>query len=222
MDISTAVQGRRSIRNFRREPVDKEVIARILDQARWAPSWGNTQSWIFYVLTGEPLEEFRAANRRRLLQGAPFAPDVPMHETWPEPIKRRYGELGKVLLTALGVAREDKEGRARFYAEMADLFGAPYLLVACLPRAIRVEYGLFDLGLIVENICLLAHGEGLGTCIMAAAVGYPDLLRQAASIGDDLRIVMAVALGWPNSSAPVNNFLRPRLATEEFVHWVGF
>ena len=78
MDVSEAVAERRSIRCFKPDEVPEHLIREILDQARWSPSWGNTQPWEFYILTGEKLAEFRAANRKNLRNRIPEAPDVPI------------------------------------------------------------------------------------------------------------------------------------------------
>jgi len=220
MELEAAVRGRRSIRKFRADIIPKSVIEEILEAARWAPSWGNTQVWEFYVLTGKPLEAFRKANSEKLAAGEPFRPDVPMPEIWPEHMKKRYGELGRILLATLGVKREDKEGRNRFYGEMALLFDAPCLLVACIPKDTLVEYAMLDVGLITQTICLVARGKGVGTCIMAAAVGYPDVLRKIAPIPENRRIIVSIAMGYPENADPINNFERPRAALSEFVRWV--
>ena len=220
MELEAAVRGRRSIRKFRAGSIPKSVVEEILDAARWAPSWGNTQVWEFYVITGKPLEAFRKENRENLAAGKPFRPDVPMPEIWPEHMKKRYGELGRIFLSTLGVKREDKEGRKRLYGEMALLFGAPCLVVACIPRDTLVEYAMLDVGLITQTLCLVAHGKGVGTCIMAAAVGYPDVLRRVALIPESRRIVVSIAMGYPESADPVNQFERPRAGLSEFVRWV--
>jgi nitroreductase len=80
---------------------------------------------------------------------------------------------------------------------------------------------MLDIGLIVQTLCLLAHGQGLGTLIMAAAVQYPDLIREIASIPEDRRIVVGIALGYPDLAHEINNFERERAHLDEFVHWVG-
>jgi len=59
MDIENAVRERRSIRMFKPDPVPKEIIGQILEEARWSPSWGNTQPWELYVVTGDILERFK-------------------------------------------------------------------------------------------------------------------------------------------------------------------
>jgi nitroreductase len=120
----------------------------------------------------------------------------------------------------MGIEREDKEGRKRLYQEMAVLFGAPCLLVACISKDVSVEYAMLDIGLIIQTVCLLACDRGLGTCIMAASVGYPDLLRKFASIPQDRRIIIGVAMGYPDQDFPLNAFERTRVDIRECVTWV--
>lgn len=45
------VQQRRSIRRFKSDPIPPEIIEKILEVARWAPSGFSTQPWEFVVLT---------------------------------------------------------------------------------------------------------------------------------------------------------------------------
>ena len=221
MELGDVVKGRRSIRKFKQNGISRKVIYEILETARWAPSWGNTQPWEFYVLTGKPLDDFRKANHELFLKDRPFTPDVPMPEVWPAHLKKRYGELGQIILTTLNIKREDKEARKKLYENMAVLVGAPCLLVAGVPRDTRIEYAMLDVGLILQTICLAAHQKGIGTCIMAAAVGHPELLREILSIPEDRRIVIGVALGYPDQSYPINSFERKRASVDEYVKWVG-
>jgi nitroreductase len=220
MELEDAVRDRRSTRKFTDKGIPEVIVEEILNAARWSPSWGNTQPWEFYVLTGRPLAEFKEANGRMLEEGLPPSPDIPMPEAWPAALKARYGELGKGMLDMLGINRADKDARNQLYASMASLFGAPCMIVACIPRESLVEYAMLDVGLVVQTICLLAHDKGLGTCIMAAAVRYPDRLRKIASIPDDRRIVVAIALGYPDPDYPLNRFERKRAEIRELVHWV--
>ena len=99
MELAVAIKGRRSIRKFTKQDVPKSVITEILDLARWSPSWGNTQPWFLHVLTGKTLAEFKEMNLRQAMAGVPIEPDVPMLEKWPESMKARYGQLGKVVLS---------------------------------------------------------------------------------------------------------------------------
>ncbi|MEE9912436.1 MAG: nitroreductase family protein [Deltaproteobacteria bacterium] len=220
MELTAAVKGRRSIRKFKSEDVPKQVIAEILEVARWSPSWGNTQPWDLFVLTGKAMADFKAMNVRQTLAGEPIASDVPMLEKWPEAMKARYGALGKVVLSAQGIARDDKAGRDRYYHDMVSAFDAPCMILACISRDNLVEYQMLDIGLITQTICLAAHDKGLGTCLLAAAARYPAAIRKLAAIPDDRKIVVGIALGYPDPSSPLNHFERERAGMEEFVHWV--
>ena len=44
---------RRSIRKFKKEPIDMKIILKILDIARWAPSAKNRQPWEFIIITNK-------------------------------------------------------------------------------------------------------------------------------------------------------------------------
>lgn len=53
MDAIEMIKGRRSVRKFRSEKVDRAVMTEIVDLARWAPSWANTQI-ARYTLVDDP------------------------------------------------------------------------------------------------------------------------------------------------------------------------
>jgi nitroreductase len=221
MDLQTAVRKRRSIRKFKPDPIPRKLLEDLLDTARWAPSWGNTQPWEIYVITGEPLEAFRKANVESVANGEPLRNDIPMPEKWPEEMKMRYMDIGRSVVTSLGLKREDKEGRRQHQLNMAALFGAPCLVIAAVPKDVLVEYAMLDVGLLLQTIALTAHGKGLGTCIMASAVHYADHLRKYGRIPADRRIIMGVAAGYPDNEVPLNRFERQRAGLEAFVKWVG-
>ena len=50
MEVLEAIKGRRSIRKYKPTPVDDKTLELVLDAARWAPSWANTQCWRFVVV----------------------------------------------------------------------------------------------------------------------------------------------------------------------------
>jgi nitroreductase len=50
LDILESIKNRRSIRKFKIDPIDDKTIETILDAARLAPSWTNTQCWRFIVV----------------------------------------------------------------------------------------------------------------------------------------------------------------------------
>ena len=50
MELFDAINKRRSIRRFKPDPVEDEKIELVLEAARQAPSWANTQCWRFIVV----------------------------------------------------------------------------------------------------------------------------------------------------------------------------
>jgi nitroreductase len=57
MDVMEAIKGRRSIRQFTDQPIEKEKLQKLLEAARWAPSGGNLQTWRFVVVTSPSQRE---------------------------------------------------------------------------------------------------------------------------------------------------------------------
>lgn len=51
LDILQFLKSRRSIRKFIDKPVEPQLVARLLEAARYAPSAGNCQPWRFVVVT---------------------------------------------------------------------------------------------------------------------------------------------------------------------------
>jgi len=95
------------------------------------------------------------------------------------------------------------------------------MILVCLGKSLKIEYAMLDVGLIMQTICLLAHDKGLGTCMLAASVRYPWLLREMLPIPEDRVIVIGAAMGYPDRESPVNNFERKRAELDEFVTWVS-
>jgi len=56
MEVLEAIKTRRSIRKYKATPVDDKTIQLVLEAARWAPSWANTQCWRFIVVRDSNLK----------------------------------------------------------------------------------------------------------------------------------------------------------------------
>jgi len=50
LKVSEAILKRRSVRKFKADPVPAELLEKILEAGRWAPSAGNLQPWIFVAV----------------------------------------------------------------------------------------------------------------------------------------------------------------------------
>jgi nitroreductase len=53
MDVFQAVKERRSIRSFLQKDIPRDVLSKLIDALRWAPSAGNLQSRKFYIISDE-------------------------------------------------------------------------------------------------------------------------------------------------------------------------
>jgi nitroreductase len=50
VELMEVIKGRRSIRKYRPDPVPDEVLQKVFEGVRWAPSWANTQCWEVIVV----------------------------------------------------------------------------------------------------------------------------------------------------------------------------
>ena len=213
---------RRSIRRYQDRPVADTVVAEILAESRWAPSAGNTQSTVVFVVTDAALESTKAALLEAAENDSPPAPDIEPAAQWPEPYKSRMADLFETR-NAFVAAEREKHGAAPGKttqsprAVMAGLFGAPVLLLLAIDKEVSPPYGCFDAGLLAQTIALSAHARGLGTCIMTSTVRAADALHRALPETEGTALVAAITLGYPDLDAPINRFPRERVTPDEFV-----
>lgn len=66
MELIEAVKGRRSIREFKKDPVPRETVIDVLEAGNWAPSAKNGHQWRFTVLTGESKDMYNQMFRDHL------------------------------------------------------------------------------------------------------------------------------------------------------------
>lgn len=57
MNAVDCIKSRRSIRNYKEEQIPQEVIREVVDLARFAPSWKNTQIARYYVVQSAELKK---------------------------------------------------------------------------------------------------------------------------------------------------------------------
>lgn len=63
VSVKQAILERRSIKKFNGQPVEKQAVLQILDDAKWAPNHGNRQPWRVVVAADEKLAEVHALLR---------------------------------------------------------------------------------------------------------------------------------------------------------------
>jgi nitroreductase len=223
MDIIEAILNRRSIRNFKAEPVPEELLDRLIETGRWSPSGSNTQPWEFIVLGGEVLAEVKARLMKAMKPGqggmpGGAHPDIP-YPPMPEPYSGRQRALGKQMQAYLTGAGSQTKPDPRTAA--GNFFGAPNAIIVCVDREISPRSYL-GLGMIAQTLCLAALSYGLGTCIMSMVAYWPEIYREMFHVPDSRIIAFGIAVGYPDLEAPVNNFPRTREPLDAFVQWHGF
>ena len=223
MEILEAIRTRRSIRGFKPEPVSKEVLAEILEIACRAPSAMNSQPWEFFVLSGKTLDAVRQRNIQCIRSGMSPEPD---HRAmgWPQDSVYRQRQVGlaKQLFQLMGIHREDMAKRMEWMERGFRYFDAPASIVVVSDRRLTETGPLLDIGGVIQNICLAALACGLGTCVEDQGVLYPRILREIAGIPESKRIIMAIAIGYPDWGFPANAVKTEREPLSNLTTWVGF
>ncbi len=56
-DLMDIIQNRRSIRRYQEKAIPDDILDKLLEAARWAPSWANTQCWHFVVVKDNEIKK---------------------------------------------------------------------------------------------------------------------------------------------------------------------
>ena len=191
-----------------------------MGDALHTPSWANTQPWEIYVAAGQVLKNIRVTSLERTNAKAPSDPDVPFPAAWPASCRERTKELtaGRAAVRAVGT--EDPASHHDFLMANRGFFGAPCVVYLCMDRMLG-PWSMFDLGAICHSITLAAQHHGVDSAIAINLVTYPDLLRAALDIPDNLLIVIGIALGYADPNDPEDSFRSTRRSLDETVTFVG-
>ncbi len=223
MDVLQAIKERRSIRSFKQDPVPQKVLQEILEISCRAPSAMNSQPWEFTVLSGEMLEKVKQANVEKLRSGESPHPEHAVGN-WPSDsvFRKRQVDLAKQLFQIMGIERDDKEKRTQWMERGFRYFDAPAAIIICVDSVLDEAAPLLDIGAVMQNITLAALAYDLGTCIEDQGVMYPEILRELVNIPESKRIIIAIAIGYPDWEFPANKIETPRLSLDANTSWYGF
>ena len=217
------VNGRRSIRGFKPDPVPRALIEEILALAMRTPSSLNTQPWNFTVLTGEPLDRIRQGNTERNLAGVPHSREFRLGEEYGGVHRERQIEIAKQLFGAMDIAREDKAKRHDWVLRGFRQFDAPVSIVVTYDRVLLgSDIAPFDCGAVTTALVNAAWSRGLGCVINSQGIMQSPVVREHAGIPDDQVIQTCVAMGWPDDTFPANAVVSRRKPVSEAARFVGF
>ena len=134
MEVLEAIKTRRSIRRYKPDPIDDKALQTVLEAARWAPSWKNTQCWRFIIVRDSSIKAEIANCLIKSKRDDTLVDNPASTAIIQAPILIvACAELGKSGLHA-GVFATDKG-----------------------------DWYMFDVALAMQNLALAAHALGLGT-----------------------------------------------------------
>jgi nitroreductase len=189
VDLGEAMRTTASVRAFRPEPVDDDVLVRILDQARFAGSGGNRQGWHVVVVRDPAV--------RRALRDL-YRP------VWAEYVEARQRGLVAYSVDWTPPAAPPEP----FPNEFADhLDEVPVLLLVCADlRTLAVTDGDLERPSIVagasvypfvQNVLLAARAEGLGGVLTTLLARAEPAVAPLIGLPPTHALVAALALGHP-------------------------
>jgi nitroreductase len=220
MELLRGIQTRRSIRGYTSKLVSNSVLKKILGAAKNAPSYTNTQPWEMTVVTGKKREELIQKLYEVAQSKKRGSPHLPFPKAWPEPMRKRLLLHMTGRWEAAGVHRGDQEGKRMLFLRNFQFFHAPVVFMVYMDGRLG-EWSIFDLGLFVQNLCLAAHAVGLGTCIQAVPMVYPEVIAKCLGIPSSRKIVIAISAGYEDKKAPINRYRSEKKGIEEWVNWLG-
>ena len=189
-------------RSFDSRPVAAEVLHEIVSLAARAPSAGKTQGWHLVVLEGHDTSRFwditLPAERRATFrwQGLLRAPVIALAFADPQAYVQRYAEPDK---------------RRSGLGEGVDAWPTPYWTV--------------DSAMALNTLLLAAEDVGLGALFFAVFSGEAEL-RAVLHIPDELQLLGALALGWPDQPRSQRgdglSATRARRSADEIIHRGGW
>lgn len=205
MDFRTVLETAGTCRFYKSDPVPDDVLQRVFDGTRWAPTGGNRQG-VRFVLVRDPAKKTRLKEL--------YLP------AWEQYLGRAVARPGAPLPALLE--------RADHFARNLDAI--PVLVVVCaqLGDLLATDRHLGRLSIVggasvypsVQNLILSARAEGLGTALTTLLCAVEPDVKSLLQIPADVATAAMVALGYPERGFPKKLARRP-LAESCFVDRYG-
>jgi nitroreductase len=202
MDLIETLRSTGAVREFEDRSVDRDVMARVLDTARFAPNGGNQQSWRV-VLVEDP--EVRAGMRDLYVPG--WLEYLEMRKAGVQPWAPIGDPDGEAAAVERARALTDDEA-----ASMAGGFAAHFdqvPVMAVVLADLRLLAGTDrDLGRytlvggasvypFVWSILLAARAEGLGGVVTTMTTTREPEVKALLHVPDEFAVAAVLALGYP-------------------------
>jgi nitroreductase len=212
-DILEVISTRKSIRRYKPDPIPDEIILKVLEAARWAPTGENYQPWRFIVIKNQETKN-KIGNLAKMGSGSRMTAWYCLGE-----MQRRFEEIQDPDKRA-EVLRFMYSGEVSEFAKQAPVVIA--VIGSLMEGSVDVPY---DLSACIENMLLEAHSLGLGACWVHGPVAstrdalkFKKILKIPTGMGE-YKVLAYVAIGWP---AEARRHPRPKKPLEELVYWEEF
>ena len=225
MNVTDALNSRLSVRDFLPTPVPVALIRQVLTTAARAPSGGNVQPWQIDVLAGGRLDALKALMQTRLAEvAAGDRSEAPEYDIYPKELVSPHRDyrfkVGEDMYARLGIPRDDKPARLRWFARNYQFFGAPMALFCSVDRRMGPPQWS-DLGMFLQSVMLLLREAGLDSCPQECWAVYPRTVGGFIGMPAERMLFTGMAIGQRNPDHPVNGLVSDRAAVDSFVRFHG-
>ena len=212
MQFQEIIRNRRSIRCFTDQPIPRETLTDIVEEAQRTPSWANSQPWRVRIATGRTLASIKEEHRAASEQGVRGRPDFStMHrESWDKKSRGNMGGWNTHLRSYLGEGHSGDFGEAQ-----QTLFNAAAIIYLSIARDSSL-WSVFDLGAFSQSLMFSAVARELGTMSAYETVKYPHIVRKWMEVPEDEAVAMGIAVGYPDEHM-INRFITKREPLESML-----
>jgi len=217
MDVASAILNRFSVRGFKPERVDQELLNHIFETARWAPSNCNIQSWHVNVVSGALKDKLSKLLVAEVMSGKKEYPDfIPGNSLLTNEHQARQFECAAKYYATMGIERSDRQARMALMLKNWTFFDAPHVAFISVPKYMRDGH-FMDVGIYLQTLMLLMVENGLGSVAQGAMSLFPGPALELLNIPEDHGIIVGLSFGYPDENAQINNARMDRDPMEKHV-----
>lgn len=200
MDAHLFLRSRRSIRRFSEQPVETDLLNRILETSTYAPSAHNSQPWRYAVITTQPMKK-ELADR----MAAEFERD-----------------LSRDGLPGVEIQRRLERSRNRIEQ-------APVVIIICLDESDLDQYGddrrqeaetimgIQSISMAGLQLLLAASAEGLGGVWTCGPLFAQDSVRSVLHLPETWKPQGMILLGY-SGEIPKGKVIKPIDEVVKFIN----
>jgi len=214
LSLEDAIRQRRSVRGFKPDLIEPELIEHILQTAQLSPSNCNVQPWQVLLATGDACSELKQKMHHAFMHGQNMNPDFSALPKFEGVMRNRQVECAQALYGAMGIERGNKIARMKATARNYEFFDAPHVLFIAMKKDFSPSIAV-DVGMYAQTLMLLMTAHGIGSCAQASTAYYPNIVRDYFEVDDDLGILFGISFGYEDQNINANTARTSRAPLNE-------